>query len=73
MTERTNADLIRETATEAGLSRARLAEMLRVSPHTVDAWLKPTTSRSHCRPPDMAVELLCLKLGRALPPELGDD
>lgn len=71
MSERTNADIIRAVATEAGLSRARLAELCRVSPHTVDAWLKPPTSRSHNRAPDMAVELLCLKLGRPLPPELG--
>lgn len=70
MSTLTNAELIRQVATEAGLSRARLAELCRVSPHTVDAWLKPTTSRSHCRPPDMAVELLYLKLRRPLPREL---
>lgn len=71
MATRTNADLIRDVAAEAGLSKAQLAELCRVSPHTVDAWLKPPTSRSHCRPPAMAVELLCLKLGREVPSELG--
>jgi hypothetical protein len=39
----------------------RLGKMLHTSPHAVEAWLKPETSKSANNPPAWAVELYVLK------------
>ena len=44
-----------------------LARLTRASVHTVRAWLKPNTSKSHREIPDGLLELLCLKLGEPSP------
>lgn len=51
-----------------GTSRAEAAAMLHVSPHTIDAWLKPSTSRSANPVPMWAVELLAFKCQQPVPP-----
>jgi hypothetical protein len=52
------------------LTYKQAAALCRVSLFTVKSWLKPPSSKSHSEPPDMAVELLYLKLKLDLPPEL---
>jgi hypothetical protein len=52
---------------EHALSYESTAKMLRVSIHTLRAWMKPPTSRGSINAPDAAVELLCLKLGEPVP------
>jgi transposase len=47
---------------EAQLTRADAAEMLHVSIDTVNAWLKPETSKSSNPAPLWAIELLGYKL-----------
>ena len=45
------------------LTRQEAADLLAVSIHTVDSWLKPPSSTSHNRVSAQTVELLRLKLG----------
>lgn len=61
--ERPNADLIRTTMQEHGLSYEVAAAMLHVSRHTLHAWMKPSKPDA----PAMAAELLCHKV-RVSPP-----
>lgn len=49
------------------LSRDHVADLLHVSRHTVDAWLKPETSKSSNPAPLWAIELLIYKTG-GVPP-----
>jgi hypothetical protein len=49
------------------ISYQEVADLCRVSIHTVRAWMKPPSSKGSTQMPDMAVDLLCLKL-RAAPP-----
>jgi hypothetical protein len=46
-----------------GLTRAAAAELLHVSPFTVEAWCKPGTSRSSNPVPPWAIDLLAFKAG----------
>jgi hypothetical protein len=52
--------------TRLGIGRgkgiAALAEMLHVSPYTVEAWLKPMTTRSALPAPKWALEVLARKM-----------
>lgn len=48
---------------DKGITRERAAELIGVSQHTIDSWLKPRTSRSHNRCPMWAVELLKAETG----------
>ena len=48
--------------TDNGLTRAKAAELLHVSVDTVNAWLKPETSKSSNPVPHWARELLEYKL-----------
>jgi orotate phosphoribosyltransferase-like protein len=48
---------------EHGLDRLTVAEMLKVRRDTVDHWLVSNESKFHEEVPDMAIELLELKLG----------
>ena len=58
---------LREAIRQAGLTRAEAAEAVRVSVHTLEAWLKPMTSRSANPAPLWAVELICLKYSLPMP------
>ncbi len=60
-------DELREIITEAGLSRQQAATLMRVSIHTLNAYLKPRDNRSAKAAPLGAVELLAFKVGRSLP------
>lgn len=53
----------------AGITRSQAAALLHISPHTVDAWLKPESTKSANPAPFWAVELLALKTGVAIPPK----
>jgi DNA-directed RNA polymerase specialized sigma24 family protein len=44
------------------ISRAELADILHVSPDTIDSWLKPATSKSSNPVPLWALELLDYKI-----------
>ncbi len=55
---------------QESLSYADVSRLCRVSIHTIKAWLKPETSKSSNKPPDMAVELLYLKLSVPPPSDL---
>lgn len=46
---------------QAGLTNRAAAELLHVSVHTVDAWMKPETSKSANPVPAWAPELLAYK------------
>jgi DNA-binding transcriptional regulator YiaG len=65
-----NARFIRDVIQAEGLSYAEAARLLRTSIHTLRGWMKPSSAGAA---PDMAVELLCLKTGFALPPWIGDE
>lgn len=52
---------------EHELSNAAAAELMRVPFYTLKGWLKTESPNAA---PDMAVELLCLKLREPLPPWL---
>ncbi len=45
------------------LDRMALTEMLKVKRDEVDSWLLSSESKNHREMPDMAIELLELKLG----------
>ena len=45
------------------LERRELAELVLVDRQTVDGWLAPSESSRHEEVPEMAIELLQLKLG----------
>ncbi|MGE0385768.1 MAG: hypothetical protein AB7Q97_13635 [Gammaproteobacteria bacterium] len=54
------------------LERRELADLVRATRAQVDAWLLPAESRAHQPVPDMAIELLELKLaGRPATPPPG--
>lgn len=52
-------DLIAENK----LDRLTVAEMLKVKRDTVDRWLLSNESKNHEEVPEMAIELLTIKLG----------
>lgn len=56
----------REVMKGAGVTRARAAELLFVSQSTLDAWMKPETTKSSNPVPMWAVDLLARKTG--MPP-----
>ncbi len=58
-----NRDRLITLITEHNLARIDVAEMLRVSRETVDHWLLTSESKNHEEVPEMAIELLELKLG----------
>jgi hypothetical protein len=43
------------------INNAKAASLIGVSQHTVDAWLKPETSKSHHHCPSWALEILKIK------------
>ena len=59
----TNEAILSALVGEFQLTAIQVSDLALVSPHTVVAWMKPTTSVSHRRIPDGSLELLCIKLG----------
>ncbi len=59
-----NRDRLIALISENKLERSELAAMLKVKLSTVNNWLLPNTSRHHEEVPDMAMELLTIKLGK---------
>ena len=58
-----NRDRLMELMTEKELDRMALADMLKVKREQIDVWLLSSESKKHEEVPDMAIELLELKLG----------
>lgn len=58
-----NRERLMEIITDHKLERLELAEMLKVKRDEVDYWLLSSESKNHKEVPDMAIELLELKLG----------
>jgi len=58
-----NRDHLMSLMVEHKLDRREIAELVRVKRETVDHWLLPPDSKNHEEVPDMAIELLELKLG----------
>lgn len=58
---------------EHALERRELAELVRVDRQTVDGWLAPPESSRHEEVPEMAIELLQLKLGVIATPLRGGE
>jgi len=59
-----NRDKLIEMMVENELTRYELSEMLRVDIQELDHWLLPIGAAEHKNVPDMAIELLELKLKR---------
>lgn len=57
-----NRELLIDLITEYGLERREVAEMVKVRRETVDHWLLPNEASNHEIVPDMAIELLQLKI-----------
>ncbi|MCZ6802829.1 MAG: hypothetical protein O7D86_02550 [Proteobacteria bacterium] len=58
-----NRDRLMEIMTDRKLDRMELAELLKVRRNEVDHCLLSNESKNHTEMPDMAIELLELKLG----------
>jgi hypothetical protein len=57
-----NRERLMELMTDHQLDRHEVSELVRVRRDTVDRWLLSNESRAHEEVPDMAIELLELKL-----------
>lgn len=57
-----NRDYLIEMISDNQLDRRDVAELLKVRRETVDHWLLPNEAFQHEEVPDMAIELLSLKL-----------
>ena len=57
-----NRERLIELITEHELERSEVAEMVKVKRDTVDHWLLPNEAANHENVPDMAIELLQLKI-----------
>ena len=66
-----NRERLMDLISQSGLDRLEVAEMVRVKRDTVNRWLLSPESKSHEEVPDMAIELLELKL--RLREETGED
>ncbi|MFT4583803.1 MAG: hypothetical protein ACI915_001406 [Gammaproteobacteria bacterium] len=61
-----NRDILIDIMSEHSLDRRDLGELLHVDRATVDSWLAPGSSARQAQIPDMAIELLDLKLNSKL-------
>jgi orotate phosphoribosyltransferase-like protein len=57
-----NRERLMELISQHGLDRHEVADLVKVRRETVDRWLLSNESRAHEEVPEMAVELLELKL-----------
>ncbi len=57
-----NRDRLMEIITEHDLERREVAELLKVKQEQVDRWLLSNESKNHEEMPEMAIELLELKI-----------
>ena len=57
-----NRELLISLITEHNLERREVAELVKVKRETIDHWLVSNEAKSHEEVPDMAIELLQLKL-----------
>lgn len=58
-----NRDRLIELLAEHELERREIAELVKVKAETVNHWLASQESQNHEDMPDMAIELLEIKLG----------
>ncbi len=58
-----NRERLMDIMLDHELDRMALTEMLKVKRDEVDSWLLSSESKNHREMPDMAIELLELKLG----------
>ncbi|MBL1141323.1 MAG: hypothetical protein HND53_04745 [Proteobacteria bacterium] len=58
-----NRERLMDIMSDHKFDRRELAEMLKVKRDEVDHWLLSSESKNHKEVPDMAIELLELKLG----------
>jgi hypothetical protein len=58
-----NRERLMDIIVDQKLDRREIAEMLKVKTDEVDHWLLSSESKNHREMPDMAIELLELKLG----------
>lgn len=68
-----NRDKLIDMMHEHSLERRELADLVLVDRHTVDGWLAPAESTRHHEVPEMAIELLQLKLGVTPAPARGEE
>ena len=64
-----NRDRLIDLISLHDLERREVSELLKVNRDTVDNWLKSHESRHYEEMPDMAIELLEIKLKDQTPPE----
>lgn len=57
-----NRERLMEIISDNSLERREIAELLKVKQEEVDSWLLSPESKNHAAMPDMAVELLELKM-----------
>jgi len=57
-----NRETLIDLMSDHAIERRELAELVRVDRAVVDTWLAPGESSKHMEIPDMAIELLTLKL-----------
>ncbi|MFB3116847.1 MAG: hypothetical protein ACE1ZH_05180 [Gammaproteobacteria bacterium] len=62
-----NRDRLMELLSDHELERREVAELLKVKADTVDHWLASHESHNYEDMPDMAIELLEIKLGAKKP------
>ncbi|MBI2993346.1 MAG: hypothetical protein HYY48_04120 [Gammaproteobacteria bacterium] len=58
-----NRERLIDLITVHNLERRQIADLLKVRRETVDHWLLPNESKHHEEVPEMAIELLELKIG----------
>jgi len=68
-----NANLLRTLMQTANLTRAETANLLHISIPTIDAWLRPSTSKASNPTPLWAVELLAYKTRQKVPTSTRQD
>ena len=61
-----NRERLIDLISEHNLERLELSEMLKVKRETIDHWLLSGESKNHEEVPDMAIELLELKIQSAI-------
>ena len=68
-----NRERLMEIISDNSLERRDVAEMLMVKQDEVDSWLLSAESKNHTVMPDMAIELLELKMAMSSSPAAAKD